>query len=243
MTELTTERAGLDVTAVSRLKHTELWEAAKAFGSVCALARHLGVCQNELGRWVNLRACPHKAPTKSWPQERLEGLEEDLLEITGKMLAELFPDSLRRSGFLDHTKIAEKTHTLSMEAMETYALVNRDRLQRRGRIEAVENEEREQVAEVIRQSGLTQRERLIVTHSYGLDGGNAWSRQKLSKECGVSCARINQILSKAIKRLRRNNATDLVGLLDGGRYDLAMEGIEEARQDQEALATIGRRRL
>lgn len=38
-----TDDAGVDITAITKLKHADLWAAAKRMGSQTALARHLGI--------------------------------------------------------------------------------------------------------------------------------------------------------------------------------------------------------
>ena len=63
------EEDGIDVTAVTKLKHADLYAAAKSVGSQSALAKHLGISAQELGRWCNLKGCPPNEPTKIWTEE------------------------------------------------------------------------------------------------------------------------------------------------------------------------------
>ena len=94
-----TRESGLEVTAISRLKHTALYEAAKAFGSARALARHLGVTPQVFGRWANLQGSPPKDPIGPWSKQRVAALVSVLFQVTGEVFVEMFPDFLRPSGF------------------------------------------------------------------------------------------------------------------------------------------------
>jgi len=216
--EITTQRDGLEVTAVSRLKHTELWEAAKAFGSVKALATHLGIHQTMLGDWINLHRVPPKEPSprNKWSKERLDRLEADLLQITGLLLCDLFPDSLRTSGFLDHSKLAERRHILNDEAIANYALATRQRLIETGNPNkaAEDQESREVLSKVMR--SLTSRERQVIELRYGLGSdGKAHTLQETGRILKIMRERVRQIESKALKKLQHETRADqLVELFD-----------------------------
>jgi len=222
MSALTTQQVGLEVTAVSRLKHTELWEAAKAFGSVTALAEHLGVQPVVVGCWINLNRVPPKEPMprNKWSKERLDQLESDLLQITGMLLPDLFPDSLRSSGFLKDSKTAERRHVLDNDAIEHYALTTRHRLIDAGNPNAAaEKKELTDAIESVLRS-LTYREREVIKLRYGLgDDGHSYTLEEVGRIFKVTRERIRNIESKAIKKLQGERSDALSELL-------GIEGVE-----------------
>src|SRR5688572_21198021 len=110
---------GIDITAVSSLKHSELWEAAKKLGGQAALAKHLGLQPGAIGDYCALKRCP---PVHRWSDERRADVERKLFDLTGKTLDELFPQSLRESAeFLNAPKRFESRRTFEAAALLTYA--------------------------------------------------------------------------------------------------------------------------
>ena len=88
------ESPGIDVTAVAKLKHADLWLASKKMGSQSALAKHLGISPSELGGWVNLKRVPPALPVGDrWTEDYMCQMEGKLLALTGKSWDELFPES------------------------------------------------------------------------------------------------------------------------------------------------------
>ena len=98
------------------MKHQILQEAAKKLGSQAALARHLGVNQTTLSRWINLRDTPaflaclttsnwsedrwfkKRGPCREyndpyWTRERIDQFERKLFALTEKTLDEIFPST------------------------------------------------------------------------------------------------------------------------------------------------------
>ena len=67
----TPEAEGINLAAVTKMKHAALWQASKQFGGQAGLARHLKVRASEFGKWVNLQKCPPKGPKKgtTWTPE------------------------------------------------------------------------------------------------------------------------------------------------------------------------------
>lgn len=211
---------GLDVTALTRLKHADLWAAAKKLGSQAALARKLGVQQSLLGRWVNMRACPPKIATRydQWTTEKLAALELELFNLTGKTLDELFPDSLRENAkFLESPRVYEKTKRLEAEDLEEYARLCTDRAERLASPEVDRNIDNAALAESFESAfkRLSYREREVIKLRYGLGDTYAYTLEEVAHIFKVTRERIRQIEKKAIRRLQQPSCSmDLAGYLD-----------------------------
>lgn len=199
----------VDITAVTRLKHADLWSAAKQmatsrYGGQSALARRLEVSPGELGRWVNLLECPPAKPTRAWPQARLDRLESDLMQITGKTLETLFPPELRNSvDFLRSSKTFERTAAVETDALERYAIATTERLSISSRpFQAEDERERaELVADVV--SRLPPRERAVIEMRYGIgDESQPCTLDEVGKRLHVTRERVRQLESKALRRIQ-----------------------------------------
>jgi RNA polymerase sigma factor (sigma-70 family) len=199
----------VDVTAVTRLKHAELWHACKKFchgryGGQSGLARHLGVTPSEIGLWLNLRACPPEKPTKAWPTERLATLESQLIELTGKTMEQLFPHELRASvAFLQAPKVYEHTAAVRSDAMERYAIATAERMRLSSRpcLPSEEDEVRQDISLAMR--SLNYREREVIAMRYGLADGNQYTLEDVGEVFGVTKERVRQIEAKAIRKLQQ----------------------------------------
>jgi RNA polymerase sigma factor (sigma-70 family) len=209
MTETEVDSTSVDVTAVTRLKHAELWQACKGFchgryGGQSALARHLGVPASEFGMWLNLKSCPPQSPTRGWSEERLSKLESQLIELTGKTLEQLFPDELRRSvEFLQAPKVYEQTASLKTDALEHYAIATAERM-RLSASPMLPSEHDELTNDVRRALDvLTHRERQVVAMRYGLADGHQYTLEEVSAVLRVTRERVRQIEAKAIRNLQK----------------------------------------
>jgi RNA polymerase sigma factor (sigma-70 family) len=210
------DEAGIGITVLARLKHAALYEAAKAMGSASALARHLGVSYTELGKWINLKACPPKeslgAASPSWTEERIAIMEAKLHELTGRTWDELWPDELRdNSEFLKAPKHIEKVYNWKQSAMLSYADATRDRLRlQSGHSEESEEKELEREAVESCLHLLSARQRKIISMRYGFNG-----TPKTLDEVGVAMQvtreTIRQIESKALEKLKRFACLSLAG--------------------------------
>jgi len=196
-------RRSIRITAITRLKHTELLQAARSLGSQTALAKRLKVKQMTLSRWVNLKECPPKEPTRGWPAKRLRKLEKDLLKITGKLLDDLFPPGLRtNAAFLNAPKLMETTREV-----ETYSLVTMAaRFAERTTVDPPKMLERTERQLAIRQAieSLDRREAVILRARWGLNGDDPVTLQEIADEHGVSRERIRQLEARAIQQLRES---------------------------------------
>lgn len=216
-------RGGVGITAITRLKHADLWAAAKKlnhgrYGGQSALAAKLKISAAEIGTWINLQACPPAEPTKKWPVKRLEQLEKDLLEITGKLLDELFPNELRQNiQFLSSPKTYERTEIVQKEALEQYAIATRERLkieQEPDRI-IVDDETRAKLNDLLAKclTTLNQREKQIIELRFGLTGEESKTHEEIGQiicakphgSCGggepLSRERVRQIEAKALRKI------------------------------------------
>lgn len=210
------DEIGVGITAIVRIKHAALYEAAKAMGGSSALARHLGVTPTILGEWINLKACPPKEAGghyKSWTEERIAIMEAKLEQLTGKSWEELWPDELRENHeFLKSPKMLEKVFNWKQAAMLNYAEATRDRLlTHAGALE--EDEEITIEKEAIEKSlhMLTFRERKVIQLRYGFTG-TVKTYDEVGVELKITRERVRQIELKAIKRLQYYAGLALVGI-------------------------------
>lgn len=226
-------RGGIDITAVTRLKHADLLAAAKKFerkpgerrtkngrtsgsrGGQSTLARKLNVGAAELGRWINLQTCPPAEPNTprgKWSAKRLVKLEAALFEITGKTLEQLFPKELRQNiQFLSSPKTFERTARIEEEALTRYAIATRERmlLAQKEQIDQVEFSP-EEIAEKINVAleTLTPREKLVLEMKFGLNGRTVHTDEEMEHELKVTRSYIYQIFKKALRKLREPHAYD-----------------------------------
>lgn len=218
MNESQSNSDSVDITGVTRLKHADLWAAAKQlatkrYGGQSALARLLGVTPSEIGEWINLKACPPKTPTRAWPEGRLYKLEVVLSGLTGKSLEQLFPDALRENvGFLSASKVHERTFCVEQYALAQYAAATRERLVAAA-VPVIE-QDRAAIADVIGEamSCLSFRERFVLERLYGMNDSAVSTRAEIGKELGVTSSRVAQIESKAIRKMRRPHVAERIAM-------------------------------
>jgi RNA polymerase sigma factor (sigma-70 family) len=206
----------IDITAVTRLKHADLWQACKKFchgryGGQSGLARHLGVKPAEVGLWLNLRACPPEAPTRFWSSKRLATLESKLIELTGKTLEQLFPKELRASvAFLRTPKVYERTASVRIDAMERYAIATTERMRIAAEpCIAMETQEMQKSVWLALEC-LEYRERELIKLRYGLADGYQYTMEEVGSVFGISRERVRQIEVKALRKLNRPRAQEIL---------------------------------
>ena len=208
----------VDITGVTRLKHADLWDAAKKlctshYGGQCALGRRLGVGASEIGQWINLKACPPRKPTKAWTEDRLHKLECDLAELTGKTLEQLFPDSLRKNAeFLAAPKTCERRFSLQQLALANYAAATTERLVAAS-MPSIESETVD-VSGVIQEAikCLSLRERQVIEMRYGMNGSPVMTYKEVGESLGVTGARVRQIQANATWKLGRSHVAERLAL-------------------------------
>lgn len=211
------DELGVGITAIVRIKHAALYEAAKAMGGASALARHLGVRDTMIGEWINLKSCPPRdgsaAKLKSWTEERIAIMEAKLEQLTGKSWEELWPDELRENHeFLKSPKTMEKVFNWKQAAMLSYAEVTRSRLLEQSGNEPCNDEQRDLEKESVEKvlHLLSYRERLVISHRFGFNG-----EPKHLSEVGeilkITRESVRQIETKAINKLRRYAGLAMVG--------------------------------
>ena len=213
------ERAAIGITAITRLKHADLWAAAKKFehgpgeentrqyGGQRAMARKLKIHPCTFGQWINLQDCPPKEPRGKWTVKRLLQLEIDLFELTGKSLDELFPDELRANvEFLRAPKQFERTAQIETRALSHYAIATRDRMLESQNLEfdRLTNEDLQNCLES-ELTTLSSRERQIIELRFGLNGNEPHTLEQCGELFRVTKDRIRQIEAKAIRKLQRND--------------------------------------
>ena len=211
------ERGAVSITAVTRLKHADLFAAAKKFerkrkssrkkpgsyGGQAGMAHKLKVCPAELGKWINLRGCPPEEPRKQWTARRLVRLEAELFKMTGKSLEELFPKELRANiQFLAAPKQFERTVTVEQTALAYYAETTRERmlLEQNPETRLSTDEIKTRIEAVL--STFSKTEQLVLDHRFGLRGNETLTLEDVGKMLGVQKERVRQIEAKAIRKFQ-----------------------------------------
>jgi RNA polymerase sigma factor (sigma-70 family) len=204
-------RPTIDVTAVAKLKHADLWKAAKALGGQAALARHLGVHYTDVCEWVNMRSCPPSEPCGGrWTAEFIADLEAKLFPYTQKLWADMFPPELRANReFLESNKTIERTSTLRAEALQHYAIATRERLETPSLVDtAAANEMKDAVREAV--SRIDGRLRKILELRFGLDGKGSRTLKEVSEAIGVNPERVRQLEARGLRQLQGPKGSCLV---------------------------------
>lgn len=206
----TPQTAGVAITAVTKLKHAALWAVVKKYGSQQEVARRLKVRPMTFNAWVNLRACPPVEPKRPWTPRRLAALDKRFMKVCGAPMALLFPPELRKNvAFLRSPKAFERTAFVHAAALEAHANNTRDRLLKQAAppVERLELEEKGAALKYALHTVLTDRERCVIQHRYGLDDDAQPTQPCLTlDEVGalilVTRERVRQIENKAVRKLQ-----------------------------------------
>lgn len=210
----TDPECGVDITVISKLKHADLWALVRRFGSQAKLAAYLGVQQAALSKWINLKSCPPSEPFGTvWTADFLADFETKLLDLTGKTLEDLFPESLRQGeDFLSCSKTIEKTVRLRESALASYASLTNDRLRLLEPSCGVGEPERQRRRIEAAMQTLTHREREILKARFGIDQqeGRPLTLDELSKTYKVKRSQIRKIEQRALRRMQGPTARQLL---------------------------------
>lgn len=191
--------AALSLALAGRLKHGDLWRAMRERGwNQRQLAEFLGEPQQVVGRWLNLQEVP--GPVY---MERIEG---KLLELTGKLPDDLWPEWSRDREFLD----ADKRVSLHRDVTPRM-LADRGMLALPPTPEEVftQVEQREAIKRALHT--LTPRQERVLVQLYGLDGQGERTLAEVGESFGVQGARIRQIEAQALRRLRHPKRRAILG--------------------------------
>lgn len=199
----------LKITQVSRLKHADLWAAAKKLGGQCYLARAIGHSDQDIGRWCNLQSCPpvseDELPRRSpWTKELIEKLEKDLFSLTGKLLDELFPKGLR-----EQCRRGVKPQPLEVTKEVRFSEMGIDYAERMTLPCPSEYAYQQEVKEKVQNAleTLKYRDREILKLRFGLDGSFPMSLDEVSYVFRVTKERVRQVEMKALRVLRDTQET------------------------------------
>ncbi|MCP4571452.1 MAG: hypothetical protein GY838_03800 [bacterium] len=202
------------ITLVSRMKHTDLYRAAKAIGSVKALGRHLGVEYSALIKWCNLHGNPPvtdseiESRRQYWTRKRVDELEQKLFALTGKLLDDLFPIEFRNNiAFKSMPKVREATKRFDRQALQD---LTQDRLTLPSPVDVCGEKERQELigeTVAVMLEGMTERESRVVAMRFGLAGHEPQSLREVAQAMGVTKERVRQIVLRAIERARSQPGT------------------------------------
>ena len=229
---------GFGITAITRLKHADLYRAAKKMGSQSALARHLEISPMEIGRWINMKGCPPSRPVgKRWTEEYLAIMGGKLALLTGKDWDELFPSELRNNvEFLRCSKTVERTRDIEQYALCDYAVHTQRRLEDNATAEKEETDQevRDAIESVLKT--LTYREREIIRLRYGLGDGCNYTLEETGRIFKVPRERIRQIESKALRKLQHDRRFDILkkSIDPDSEWGHYMERVEREKETADA---------
>ena len=216
----------MKITSITRLKHAELLQACRDFGTARRLANHLGIPATTLGRWVTLKDFPKFRITKRSTAEFWERLEIDLMQITERTVEQLWPDELKTAIKGDTPTTIEQNHDLDVAHL-AYAQHTTKRLADCSSVDP-EQTPPETIHEKVNFAlrFLTHREREVIKLRFGLSDGFRYTYEEAGRIFKVTRERIRQIESKALKHLGRS--TELRELAVYLNINLEPE-IEDAR--------------
>lgn len=218
----------LDVTLRVQAKHADLWEAAKKLGGQSALADHLGVSPQEIGRWINLKKPPPIGTTtcnSKWSDQNfVADMERKLFALTGKLLSELWPEQLRHNrAFWEAEKSCELSRELDVEHLLSDRTVARLTLPS-PEDAAIANERQERLTEVL--ETLPSRDHEILKRRFGLNGERSQTLAEVAKALGLTVERIRQIEIRAIR---------VLGNPGQSRRLAGVSGITDMEETEDAL--------
>ncbi len=190
-----------------KAKNGALWEAAEKVGGVPALAKHLGIPYAVMVSLMNMRHYP--AFKKACSKYDWRSIERKLLELTGSLLDEIFPEELRRSEFMfrpasktiyqeitpDQLTKAHERLSLPPSQEEDYAAAERAKM----------------VNEML--DTLSDREARILKARFGTNGNGESTLEEIAKSEGVRSTRIRQIQTKALRKLRHPSRSRILSQL------------------------------
>jgi RNA polymerase sigma factor (sigma-70 family) len=202
----------INVTIKAAIKHGDLHKAIKKLGSSKALAEHLGVDSGSISEWYGYKSCPPIVPSRHWPQSRIDELERKLFALTGKLLDDLFPATIRDRAFLDMDKNVEATKEIdSHHLLGTVRSVQRIAQQEPDVVEVAELQEAVHSA----LNSLSWREKEVVKMRNGIGVDKPMTLDEVGDVLRITKERVRQIEGKALRKLAAPDvAGNLVGHLD-----------------------------
>lgn len=223
ITTQTTKNA-IKITAITSLKHAELFETVRHVEQVLLqrrerrttgprrkiapqshIARILGVTPVEFSDWLNFKSCPPvKATGRRWTEKLIARVEKGFWRLTGKTMEELFPEQLRANvEFLAAPKKFARTVEVTQAALEHYAHATRARFiaQTEPNRELDRNELHEKFE--LAYSVLSYKERTVLELRFGLTGKPIMTLEEVASNIGISNKeRVRQIENAALNKLR-----------------------------------------
>ena len=135
------------------------------------------------------------------------------MELTGKALEELFPDSLRKNAeFLAAPKTCERRFSLQQLALANYAAATTERLVAAS-MPSIESEKAD-ASGVIEEAMkcLSLRERQVIEMRYGMNGSPVMTYREIGEALDVTGGRVQQIEKQATWKLRRPQVAERLAL-------------------------------
>ena len=181
----------------ARMRNGYLWEAVEKAGSVKALAGLLGVEYSTVIDWLNFRRYPDYKNPKS--KRDWKKIEKQIVKLTGHLLEDVFPVELQSSDFLERPKlrhIVQEVPTVSLTGLTERPLLPPSSLDT--------PIEQADLSKIVGESLnlLTPREAKVLKMRFGIGDEDEKSLQEIAAYFCISPTRIQQIESKALRKLR-----------------------------------------
>ena len=182
------------VTAITRLKHAALLEAAEDFGGVPKLADHLGVHVTQLYSWIAMKYVPPLGVKRAWQPERVAQLTSDLMQVTGQTVEQLFPGEYRDAVIAGIPRLQKETREVEHDLLLAYAHKTTQRLEYKHPSEWID---RPEILAKCRKR-LTPRESRIIDMRFT----DNMTFNECGKELQISATRVQQIERVALQKMK-----------------------------------------
>lgn len=193
----------MKVAITARVRNADLWEAGQKVGGFPELAKRLKVGYPQVISWLNFRVYPaYKNPKSLYDWEHIE---KELLELTGKLLEEIFPAELANLEFRQQ----EKTRTViqDIEMVSLTGIKDNLLLPPTADDQIEKQEQTKAITDTLKM--LPEREQQVIIMRFGLDGNEIRSLRDIAELWGVTATCIRRIEQRALSLLRhptKNNA-------------------------------------
>jgi len=206
----------MEITAITKLRHTALFELVKRLGGREAAAEQVGIGVQTFDKWLKLSHCFPLGPKGSfWTKELWQAVKDNLESLTGQTIEELFPESLRKAVQLRSLAAqVEQVMEVPEEALLAYAETTAERLRLPEPVIAAEQDELKTAIDAALKF-LDARSREIVRMRFGITDGRERTLKEVGRIVGLNPERVRQIEARAVCKLQRPElAKALSGFLD-----------------------------
>ncbi len=192
------------VTITARARHALLLSAVREYGSVKALADHIGVNAATLSNWINLKSTPgrrkgYKSGESVYLKPKVETAVARLCAVCKCSANDLFPDWLDNQKLKAVPTRVEVTQEVSRSQIES-AVADPVAMLPAPEDVILHSELVDRIDEVLKT--IPSRERLILQMRYGLNGEEPKNLTEVANFFKVTRERVKQIEMRALRKLQ-----------------------------------------